>query len=446
MQEFILVFLCIVMLCDFSIQSLGLPSILRFLPEVISCFLLVYVLVAGTRERFRLVAPKYWLIFGALGLVILCGIINNNPGAGPLISGIRYYLRALPLFFLPAVFPMTEGRIKRQLKLMLVLALIQLPFAVYQRWVVMSEGRFSGDGVQGTMMDSGILSMFLICAVLVLTGVLLKRRIGNLRYLVLFLLLLFPTTINETKATVVFLPLGLLVTLLVGAAPGKRLRYAGIALTLLVVFGAIFVPVYNRMEAGNPDKVDIVDFFTNEQALHKYLVASDKGTGAGVGGQKMAHRGEAILVPISYLSKDPVLLAFGLGLGSASPSNFGKNFEGSYYMLFQRLLVISFAYYVLEFGLLGTALIAVLLWMVFADSAAVARRDDTLTGALAAGWTGVVAVFAIATLYDAYHFFTSVSFLYWYFSGIVCARRMALHYSTARIAQPVGRALLNPSS
>src|SRR5580704_6024874 len=112
---------------------------------------MLYVFVAGTRDRFRLVAPKYWLVFGALALVILCGIINNNPGAGPLITGLRFYFRAAPLFFLPAL---------------LALAFIQLPVAVYQRWVIMSAGRYSGDGVQGTLMDSGILSMLLICTVL----------------------------------------------------------------------------------------------------------------------------------------------------------------------------------------------------------------------------------------------------------------------------------------
>ncbi len=440
MQAFILVLFCSAALSDFLIEQLSLPPIARFLPEILSGLSILYVLVAGTRDRFQWVAPKYWLVLGALALVILCGIINNNPGAGPLITGLRFYFRAAPLFFLPAVLPMTEAQLIRQLKVVLALAFIQLPVAVYQRWVVFSEGRFSGDSVQGTLMDSGILSMFLICTVLVLTGLLLKRRIGILRYLVLFLLLLFPTTINETKVTVIFLPLGLLVTLFVGAEPGKRLRYSGIAVALLVVFGAIFVPIYDKMEERDPYKIEIVDFFSNQKKLSRYVVANDKGTAAGVGGKNTAHRGEAISVLLRYLAKDPVRLAFGLGLGNASPSNLGNSFEGSYYRLFQNLLITSFAFFLLELGLLGVMLIGALFWMVYSDSLTVARRDDTLTGALAAGWTGVVAIFLLATIYNSFHFFTSVTSLYWYLSGIICARATALrrdaHAPPIRLCDP----------
>jgi hypothetical protein len=431
MQQFILVIFWCVTFCEFMVQWLGLPSMLRFLPEICSCLIVVYVLVAGTRDRFQLVAPKYWLVFGALTIEILCGVITNNPGAGPLISGLRFDFRAAPLFFLPAVLGLSEEQLKRQLKVLLVVGLIQLPVAVYQRWNILSEGRFSGDGVVGTLLDSGVLSMFLICSALVLTGVLLKRRIGRLSYGLLFLLLLFPTTINETKATVIFLPVGLLATLVLGADPGKRLRHAGIALSLLVVFGAIFVPVYDKMEEGSPYKIDIVDFFTSQRQLSHYLGAKYADT--GIGGTKPARRGEAIKVSFEYLAKDPVSLAFGLGLGNASPSNLGKNFEGSYYVLFQSVLTLSFSFFLLEFGILGVLLIAALFWMVFSDSLAVARHDDTLTGALAAGWIGVVGVFVLATFYTAFQYFTSVTYLYWYFSGVVCARAMALRLQTARV-------------
>ncbi len=433
MQQLILVILCCVVLWDPIVQSLELPSFARFLPEALSVLVMLYVLIAGTRDRFRLVAPKYWLVFAALALVILAGIINSNPGAGPLISGLRLYLRALPLFFLAAAFPMTDQQLATQLKVLLGLALVQLPFSLYQRWVVMSEGRYSGDFVTGTLLDSGIESMFLICAALVLTGLLLKHRIGGVRFLLMFLLILFPTTINETKVTAIFLPLGLLVTLFVGAEPGKRLRYAGIAAALLIVFGAIFVPIYNKMEEHDPDRVDIVDFFTDPQKLDRYLAAHGNLAKTGIGGTKEAHRGQALDETFGYLAKDPVRLAFGLGLGNVSPSQAGKEFEGSYYQLFRNLLVSSFIYFVLELGVLGVLLIGVLLWMVFSDSLAVARADDSLTGALGAGWTGVVAIFAIGMVYDNYHFFAAPTFLYWYFSGVVCARRMALRYSSARI-------------
>ena len=74
-------------------------------------------------------------------------------------------------------------------------------------------------------------------------------------------------------------------------------------------------------------------------------------------------------------------MAFGLGLGNVSPSQSGKNFEGEYYLLFHSILTISFTFFVLEFGFFGVILIGVLNWMIFSDSLAVGRQDNTLWGA-----------------------------------------------------------------
>jgi hypothetical protein len=426
MQAFVIAMICCVTLSDFMVQQFNLPPLLRFLPEMFSGIVILYVVVAGTRDRFRRVAAKYWLIFGALALVVLCGVLNNNPVSGPLISGMRFYFRAAPLFFFAMVLPMTEKQLKRQLMVLLGIAFVQLPLTVYQRWVIFSHDRFSGDDVRGTIMDSGILSMFLICGALVLTGLVLKRRIGLFWYAVGFLLLLFPTTINETKVTVLFLPFGLFVTAVMGADPGKRLRYAGLALAVLVVFGAIFVPVYDKLEEGNTGNPTIEDFFTNEKKLDRYVVSQGENHAAGIGGTRIAHRGEAISIPVKYLAKDPVLLAFGLGLGNVSPSQSGKNFEGEYFLLFHSILTISFAFFVLEFGFFGVILIGALNWMIFSDSVTVGRRDDSLWGALAAGWTGVVAIFMVAIFYNNFHYFASVTYLYWYLSGLICARATQL--------------------
>jgi len=426
MQGFVLVIVCCVMLSDFIVVSLNLPTFLHFIPEVLSGILIIYIFIAGTRDRFRLVASKYWLVFGALSIVILCGVINGGTGSGAIITGMRFYFRALPMFFLAAVMPLTDNQLKRLLQWLLGLSLIQLPVAGYQRWIVYSEDRYTGDEVRGTVLDSGILSMFLICAVLVMVGLLLKRRISVFWFTVLFFLLLLPTTINETKVTVIFLPLGLLVTLLIGAEPGKRLRYAGLTLIALIGFGAIFVPVYDMLEEHNHYKVKLVDFFTNEQQLNNYLIAHGRNRGTGIGGTKLSGRGDAVMVPVAYLARDPVTLAFGLGIGNVSPSNLGKNFEGTYNRLFRSLLVTSFSYFVLELGLFGVALILMLYWMIFADSMAVARLDTGLAGAIAAGWTGVTAIFVLGILYTTFYQFPSLTYLYWYLGGIICARRSAL--------------------
>jgi hypothetical protein len=424
MQSFIIVIICCVTLNDFIVKTFGLPPLLRFLPEALSGIVAVYVLFVGTRDRFHLVAPKYWLAFGALTVVILCGIINNAAETGPMLSGMRFYLRAVPMFFLPAVFPLTEDQLKRQFKWLLAIGVIQAPLCIYQRWVLLAGEHGSGDDVKGTIGDSGVVSVFLICMVFVLTGLLLRRRIGALRYAILVVLLLIPTTINETKVTVIYLPLGLLLTVFIAGERGKRLRYIGFGLAGLVLFGALFVPVYNAMQ-GNvrfKNEHDIVAFFTSEKRLAHYMSSDIKG----VGTTKDVRRGDAILVPLQFLAKDPVRLAFGLGMGAVSPSNFGKNFEGSYYQLFQPFLILSYVFYLLEFGVLGLSIIGVLFWLVFRDTLAVARQDETLIGGFAYGWATVVVLVAVTTFYTIFHQFSSVTYLYGYYSGALCARRVWL--------------------
>ena len=436
MQLFILIVMGLVTTSDFIVQSLDLPQVLHFIPEMLSLLLIVYIFIAGTRNRFELVATKYWLMFGALAVVILCGILNGNPGAGPVITGMRFYLRALPMFFLAAVAPVGEDQLRKQLKLLLAVGLLQLPVAIYQRWVIYSADRFSGDDVRGTVQDSGILSMFLISAALVLLGMMLKRRIGKLWFTVLFFLLLFPTTINETKVTVIFLPLGLMLALIIGAEPGKRLRYGALTLIALLAFGAIFVPIYDALEQHNHYKVKLLDFFTDEQRLDAYLVAQGRNRGTGIGGRKLSGRGDAVMVPVAYLARDPVNLAFGLGMGSVSPSNLGKNFEGGYYRLFRSLLVNSFSFFILELGVLGLILISIMYWLMFGDSIFVARYDPGLAGAVAAGWTGVVVIFFLGVLYDVFYQYPAVSYLFWYFAGLISARRVALTLPTRESLRP----------
>jgi hypothetical protein len=135
-------------------------------------------------------------------------------------------------------------------------------------------------------------------------------------------------------------------------------------------------------------------------------------------------RADAISTPIEYVSRDPVLFTFGLGIGNASHSSLGENFQGTYYELFKSFLITSFSTFVLEIGVVGTALIFVLYWLIFRDVLAIARLDERLLGAMAPGWAGCVAVMAVGTIYTTTHIFDSASYFFWYFSGIFAARRM----------------------
>lgn len=421
MQIFIIALFCCISVLEFLVISLKLPAGLRFTVELFSVAAAIYVVLAALSRGLHQVAARYWIAFGALATVMVCGLLSNAVGTGSVLAGMRFYLHAIPFFFLPAVYSFSEAQFKQQLRWLLGIALLQVPVAAYQRWDVWRQGRFTGDLVTGTLLSSGVLSLFLICTALLLIGLFLARRIGRVRAIVLFFLVLIPTTINETKATVLLLPLGLFIAVLIGSPRGRRLAVAGWTAAMLVGFAALFIPVYNLMQTNNPYKKDLVEFFTDDKQLGKYLEAKH----AGVGATGQVGRSDAIAIPVSYIARDPVTLAFGLGMGNASHSSLGKNFTGRYYEIFESFVITSFSVFILEIGTFGVALIFLLYYWIFADSVYLARRDDGIYSALAIGWAGVVAVMFVATFYITIHVADSLAYLFWYLSGILAARRMA---------------------
>jgi hypothetical protein len=108
---------------------------LTWLPEVISLIALLIVIAYGARNKTVNLSIAYLVIFGLLAVHIVCGVILNSVSTGPIVTGIRTYLKYLPFFFLPIVYEFTPQEMKRQLQLLLIIALAQLPIALYQRLV-----------------------------------------------------------------------------------------------------------------------------------------------------------------------------------------------------------------------------------------------------------------------------------------------------------------------
>jgi hypothetical protein len=395
-----------------------LPAVAKHVPDLLSVLALLLVVLHGTRNRFQFVRAIYWFAFGAMALTMVSGALANSLEPGPLFTGVRNYLRAVPLFFLPAVYEFSEQDIRRQFKVVLALSIAQLPIAIGQ-WIHRGANSFSGDYIRGTLLVSGFLSVFLICVACVLTAAWLRKRLALTTFLPLFLLVLAPTTINETKATIVLLPIGLLVTFIVAAPRGARFKNAILATGLITLFAAIYVPVYDT--AGKAGQgTSIIEFFTNEKKLEAYMSQN-----ATVGAQK-ARRLDAILTPLREMSKDPTHLVLGLGIGNASQSSLGEKFTGKYFLKFLPFLQSSASVFILEIGVLGLGLSLLIDYLIYRDARVVAETDRGLVGVLAAGWAGVTGVIVIATFYIPLGAVDAISFLFWYSSGLVAAHRVRL--------------------
>lgn len=399
-----------------------LPGSARFLPEMLSALVVVVVVVLGVRDRFRYVRVEFWAIFVALLLSMVAGVVANAVDSGPVFAGIRAYLRAVPLFFLAAVYPFSDREVRQQLTALLVVALVQAPLAAYQKMHELSFGNTSGDAVYGTFGNAGVVSVFLFAVACVITGFYVRRLIGVWAWGTLMILTLLPTAINETKAIVFMLPAALLVTFWVGAPPSRRLRSLGSALAVIVALGAIIVPTFDYLQAQRPESegggFTLYEFFTNERQLDRYVNARSEELGGAPG------RGLAYRLAIDSALEDPVAAVFGRGIGNASKSSLGQGFSGEFDSRFRLIIQSSGILFLVELGLLGIVLLLLLHALVLFDASALARSSAGMWGALGVGWAGVTTVVVLSCLYTDPVVSPGISYLYWYFSGLLAAHRV----------------------
>lgn len=414
----------VVTMVPFLVHAGLLPGVANQLPELIGALALIAFIALGVKQRFQQVRPAYWILFGAIVGNMVCGVLVNGVDAGPVFAGIRTYFRAIPLFLLPAAYFFSEDQIQRQLDLVLKIALVQAPIAAYQR----VQPYVTGDSVFGTLMISSFLSIFLICAGCVVTAFYLRGRLKVVPYLALLILLLAPTTFNETKGSLILVPLALLVTFLVASPRGTRIARLTAAGALTALFLTIFVPIYDYSQRDTQverwQSARTIRGFVVEGGIERYLIGGARSVGASE--QRDVRRVDAVVIPVQYLARDPVKLAFGLGIGNASPSSLGKSFTGHYFAQFELFLLHSAARLILETGLLGLILVFLLLWLIAADARRVAARDSGVVGTVAVGWVGCVVLLGCAVFWKDVIGSPPLSYLFWYFSGVVVARRMWL--------------------
>ena len=403
-----------------------LPGSMAYLPEILGAVALVFVIALGMHNRFKFVRPAYWILFGLLGLTTAAGAVVNGVDSGPIFAGIRTYLRAIPWFFVPAIFAFSDKQVRAQLRWLLALCVIQVPIAIEQRIetanVYFGFTAVTGDWTTGTLLESGILTVFLVCAACVACALAIRKRLLKKQFLLIFVLLLVPVTINETKVTLLLLPIGVVTTFLFASRPGERAKQILVALGLFAVTVAVFVPIYNKLIEDRPYSTPIGAFFTDRDRAKGYLLSDQQGLGPNA----EVRRGDALIVAVRQTTGDPVRAAFGVGIGNASESALGRDFSGRFNRLYEPFLIIGFTRVLLELGFLGFGLLLTVYWLIFQDARVVASRGEGNKAAFAAAWAGITIVMAIGLFYSKVEASSALSFLFWYFSGLVAAERMRL--------------------
>ena len=427
---------------EFLSADLGiLPTQVKLIPELISGFVLVASVMYLAARKTIAIHPKYLLLLAVFIIQLLAGIILNSVEAGTVFAGIRYYFKYAPLFLLPAVFIFTDAQIMRQLKVLLFLGLLQLPVVLYQYFIYKKPGHdtLDLDTVSGTIPITSILSIYLISVILMMLAFYFKQRLSLRHFFILTLFMFLPTTLNDTKGTVILLPVAVFVVALAGKVFTENAKKLIPILAILPILFGTFFFVYNSffIEDGLRSN-DLTTFFTDpKRGIKRYLYTGEAAaldaksvlrnkqvvvgqTSARDTEEGQIRRIDAIILPFRVLATDPTKLLLGLGIGNASESAIDE-FSGEYKdILAMNSTQVELAYMVWEIGILGLLIFLLFFYFIYKDAKALSR-SNTLPGTIALGWIGVVVVVVLSLLYKNIMVFNVVGFLFWYFSGYVVA-------------------------
>jgi len=254
-------------------------------------------------------------------LLFVYGLLSMAYSGGPIMEGVKAvkrYFQFFGLLFILAAVPFPPELIRRWWGFLVALAMVQLPFAAYQRFVLapMLEGRpfvFPLDIVVGTMEGSlsggGSSSVMALLLVFVLSYVIAAHRDGILsmrRLLLLGILVAAPMPLGEVTLLVVLLPLALVTVHfdLIRRRPFRFLLIAVLALLLLTLTGWAYLAINAQPGQSVARTIEAI-------------VAYNFGSIGYYGGNSL-NRTTVYSYWLQHQSfSDPVSLFFGHGLGSA---------------------------------------------------------------------------------------------------------------------------------
>jgi hypothetical protein len=386
------------------------------LPEALSAVAMLIVLariIAGApiRADWRYLSFMLLLVF-----TMILGFVVQDVSTGAMVAGIRAHLKFLPFFLLPLVYRFEARELKVQMMVLMGLLVVQTPLALYQRFFEFANRMDTGDPVKGTATASSSLSMLMICGIAVLVALYLRRKIRLAPALVLMGILFLPTTINETKATLLLLPVALLVPAMLMPRGSHRFRRLLPILAAGGLGGFVFVGVYDALIQYRTYSRPFSAYFEGDQ-LTRYLYTSNLDEEVNYIG-----RFDSIEIALEQNGDDPLRLAFGLGAGNVSTS-FLPQFDGKYAAYFSRYGVdmTQVTNLLWQVGLFGLSLYLALYYFLLHDSRFLARQEgpDAILGQI---WFTVMLVMTFALLYKSIFSMNEIGYLFWYLSGVIAGR------------------------
>lgn len=246
------VILMLSMMSGFILSTIGPGSnYLAWGIALLSMLLMAFVLVRFM-GRVRGTPAFVWVAVAFMFYCLIATVIQFY-SVGELVAGFKRHFQMYGLLLALALFPFSDKEFNGWLKLMLVVAVFQLPFCLYERLVLVplrGAGAEAMDVVAGTLganMDSGSANAEMSAFLIIVTAFLMARRqeglTSRIAVTLLSVICLIPLGMGETKFVLIMLPLawGIVLRRNIRARPGQVLAQALAATVLLIIFGAAYV-------------------------------------------------------------------------------------------------------------------------------------------------------------------------------------------------------------
>ncbi len=303
---------------DYLVVNLKLvPRFVKLIPDAFSLVMMCIVILLAVHHRRINISAKYVYCIAVYFCIMIIGIFLNGIGISTILLGLRVYLKYLPFFLLPAVYPFSEKQLRYQMVFLLSLLIFQFPMSLFQKFIQFPHitHMAAGDLITGTLGfgGAGILSMVLVSSISVLFAFYLRKRISLRNFLLLAISFLAITALSETKAAFFLLPIAL-ATPAFFFQENRSTRVKALFTTCLVgtLLLGVLIPVYDHYSYSD---TGIFGFLSNEKQVDSYLnfVRKQKG-------EYEVGRVYAVRMAFEKLAKDPIQFAFGLGIGNVKRS------------------------------------------------------------------------------------------------------------------------------
>ena len=381
------------------------------------------------KEHYKTPMPAHVKLAGAFFIYALITIFFHEGNMNEVTGAVKRQFHFFGLLMLFAFVPIRASMIHQLLKFLAIVAVIQLPVSLYQRFMLVplvegleKPGFVALDIVVGTFEGSptgggasAVMAMYLVLAGVGLICAVREKLITRRMFWLLFLLVMTPLGLGETKIVLFLIPLALLGAF--GDSVGKRpmMFIGGAILTAMVT--AVLVYLYFLVQVDGRE-------MTFTERLDETLAYN-------VGESSYYETGVNRMTAVPYWAEshhlsDPARAIFGYGIGAGFGGDGRSPVRGYVYDAHSGMFIdlVAASSLLWDYGIVGMFLwLAVLFAAWRACSRALKTATSPLDKTLCRILNASLAVSVLMLIYStSVLLFPTHTMLYWLTLALVAWR------------------------